>query len=653
MQKKLPLLFICIFITMAGQAQFTRYIVRFKDKGSNPFSISNPSQYLSQRALDRRARYNISIDSTDLPVTPRYIDSVRLSGNVTILNVSKWLNQVSIQTTDDAALAKINAFPFVLSAEPAASRTAIHPVNKTLDFPLTPIENVAPVQQQNMSDHFDYGKSNGQVKIHQGQFLHNHGFRGEGMQLAVLDAGFFNYNILPTFDSARNNNQILGTWDFVANETSVAEDNSHGMHCLSTIAANMPGIFVGTAPKTSFYLFRTEDVFSEYPVEEHNFASGAEKADSLGVDICSTSLGYYVFDNPIFNYTYSNLDGNTTISAKAAKMAARKGMLMVTAAGNEGNGSWHFIITPADADSSFAIGAVDTIGQVAGFSSYGPSSDGQIKPSVAAVGWNALVANGFSGLPSYSSGTSFACPNMAGISTCLWQAFPEVNNMRIIDVLQQSATKAANPDDRVGYGIPDAKKAFVMLQKSLFTLQSNFTDCRANILFSVKTDPTMKIDIERKLMGETNFTLIDSLTNSSSYARHDFIYTEDLSSLPVGAVQYRLKMNIDADTSFYLDSVTINYLSSCTPPPPTENKIVISPNPVSDFLNISITRVNSAKIDVVIQNAAGQKMYTNSYLQQPGTLIKQLPVKQYSKGIYFVSVFIDNKKEVTKKILRQ
>ncbi|MFT3910574.1 MAG: S8 family serine peptidase [Ferruginibacter sp.] len=464
MQKILPLFLLSIFISFAGHAQFSRYIIKFKDKGTNPFSLSNPSQYLSQRALDRRARYNIAIDSTDLPLTPRYIDSLRLAGNVTILNVSKWMNQVAIQTTDAVALNKINNFPFVLSTAPLAARSPVGTaVNKELD--LTP--GTAPTNNstQSLTGYYNYGQSQSQVRIHNGDFLHNHGFRGEGMQMAIMDAGFYHYLSLPTFDSVRNNNQVLGTWDFVANEANVDEDYYHGMQCFSTIAANMPGTFVGTAPKTSFYLFRTEDVGSEYPIEEQNWAAGAERADSLGVDITSTSLGYTRFDNSIFDHTYADMDGNTTISARAADIAAKKGILVVAANGNEGNNTWHYVITPADADSTLSVGAVDIMGNVAGFSSYGPSGDGQVKPSVAAVGQAAVVANTGNGQPTFNSGTSFACPNMAGITSCLWQAFPEVNNMSIIEVLELSGTRSNNPDDRVGYGIPDAKKAFVILQK--------------------------------------------------------------------------------------------------------------------------------------------------------------------------------------------
>ena len=559
MKKIILLLFVALFVVKADSyAQFSRYIIKLRDKGTNPFAISNPIQYLSQRSVDRRTRYGISIDSTDLPVTPRYIDSIRLAGAVTILNVSKWLNQVAIQTTDAAALTKIAGFPFVVSTGPIAARNNTSPVHKKLDADATGNPQ-NPTQSIIAADHYNYGASYGQVHIHNGEFLHNRGFRGQGMHMAVLDAGFFNYLTLPTFDSIRNSGQVLGTWDFVAGNASVNEDNSHGTSCLSAIAANMPGVFMGTAPKTSFYLYRTEDVNSEYPIEEQNWIAGMERADSLGIDISSTSLGYYNFDNPVFNYTYANMDGNTTMSAKAADLAAKKGILCVLAAGNEGNGAWHYIITPSDADSVMAVGAVNTSGVVGGFSSYGPSSDGQIKPSVAAVGVGAAVANPSTGQPVFGNGTSYACPNMAGLATCLWQAFPEINNMSIIDVMQQSATRATNPNDRVGYGIPDMKKAFVKLIKQLYTQQSGVANCAVTLQWQAKTDSVISIDIERKLPAGV-YTTIGTETSTGAFLARNFSFTDDLRSVSTSGIWYRLKMNIAADTSFYLDSMLVNFI---------------------------------------------------------------------------------------------
>jgi len=647
--------FCFIFLLMASGltsfGQFNRYLVQFKDKGNTQFSLANPAAFLSDRALERRTRYQINIDSSDLPVCSNYIDSVRLSGAVRILNTSKWLNQISIETSDAIALAQIQQLPFVNSAIPIASRNSI------LQAPKNQFENQLqdiPVNSSKTTvDDLNYGASYGQVKIHQANFLHNHGFRGENMQLAVIDAGFFRYNTLPTFDSLRTNNQILGTWDFVSNETSVAEDDSHGMHCLSAIGANIPGVFVGTAPKTSFYLFRSEDVASEFPIEEHNFAAATEKADSLGVDICSVSLGYSTFDDPAFNYQYSNMDGNTTISAKAADVAAKKGMLMVLAAGNEGSRAWRYIITPADADSCLAVGAVDTAGNVAGFSSYGPSSDGQTKPAVAAVGRNAVVANNNTGLPNFGSGTSYACPNMAGVSTCLWQAFPEVNNMNIIAVLEESANRFNNPDDRTGYGIPDAKKAFVLLQKKLSTRQIQLSNCITNIALNFKSDATMQLEIQRKMPNAQLYSTIEMLQSNETYGAHDFVYNDTLSGINYGQVLYRYKINIGTDTSYYLDSAAVNYLNTCESIQPTEDSCSIAPNPINNNLIIYFKRKQDTKVDLIIHNAVGQKVFVEKFTQFAGTNTKSFDVRKLNRGTYFVQLYFDDKKTISKKIIKQ
>ena len=289
--------------------------------------------------------------------------------------------------------------------------------------------------------------------------MHNKGFRGEGMSVAILDAGFYHYLSLPAFDSMRNNNQIKETYDFVDNDISVDEDYFHGMQVFSIMAGNIPNQLVGSSPKANYYLYRTEDVSSESPVEEQYWAAAAERADSAGVDVISTSLGYNQFDNSIFNHTYADMDGNTTMIARAADFAAKKGIIVVVAAGNEGNKPWHFITTPADADSVIAVGAVDASGNVANFSSYGPSDDGQVKPAVASIGVG-IALSSTTGTVVSSNGTSFATPNLAGLITCLWQAFPEFTNMEIIQAVEKSSSIYNTPDDRVGYGIPNVRIAF-------------------------------------------------------------------------------------------------------------------------------------------------------------------------------------------------
>jgi hypothetical protein len=439
------------------KAQFSKYIIRFKNKTGTPFSINNPSQFLSAKSIQRRTRQNISIDETDLPVNPAYIDSVRLAGVVTILNKSKWLNQICIQTADNAALAKINKLPFVLSSQPLMKPQSILPATDKFN---EKIGGVSLSQSlQTFGDYYNYGNSSAQIHIHEGEFLHNNGFRGEGMLMAIMDAGFYHYQTITAFDSVRINGQVAETYDFVKNETSVNEDYIHGMQCFSIIAANWPGQLVGSCPKAKFYLYRTEDVSSEYPVEEQNWVAAAERADSIGVDVFSTSLGYNTFNNSVFNHTYADMNGNTTIIARANDLAAKKGIISVVAAGNDGAGTWHFISTPADADSVVTVGAVNSQGVVAGFSSYGPSSDGQIKPTVASVGEGCAIAN-TDNQPTFGNGTSFSTPNMAGLITCLWEAFPDFTNMQIIEAVKKSSSLYTAPNDRIGYGIPNFHKAF-------------------------------------------------------------------------------------------------------------------------------------------------------------------------------------------------
>lgn len=452
------LIFVLALITLNASSQFKKYIIRFKDKSGTPFAINNPSAFLSSRAILRRTRQNISIDETDLPITPRYIDSVRLSGNVTILNKSKWLNQVCIQTTDSAALLKIGNMPFVITAQPLMQPARIEaPVNNKFNEETNSIDGTQSAS--NVLGFYNYGNSFAQVHIHEGEYLHDKGFHGEGMSIAILDAGFYHYLSLPAFDSVNNNNQVKETYNFVTNASTVNEDYFHGMECFSIMAGNIPGQLVGTSPKANYYLYVSEDVSSESPVEEQNWAAAAERADSIGIDVISTSLGYNSFDNPIFNNTYADLNGHTTLIAKAAGFAAKKGMIVVVAAGNEGTNSWHFITTPADADSILAVGAVNASGNVASFSSYGPSSDGRVKPEIASVGkGTALVSPG--GAIVYGNGTSFATPNVAGLITCLWQAFPDFTNMEIIKAVEKSSSIYNAPDDRIGYGIPNFRIAF-------------------------------------------------------------------------------------------------------------------------------------------------------------------------------------------------
>ena len=457
-----------VFLSQNSSAQFTRYVVKLKDKAGTPYSVDDPAKFLSARAITRRTKQHIPIDESDLPVSSQYIDSIRLSGSVAILDQSKWLNQVCIATTDSTAIDKINHFPFVIKTQPlkrkinpqlisrgkreeSVTRNKFNEQINNINLPLSP-KNV-------FGNYYSYGNAFDQVHIHNGEYLHNKGFRGEGMLIAILDAGFYHYQSLPAFDSVNLRRQVIETYDFVNNEVNVNEDHYHGMMCFSIIAGNIPGQLVGTCPNANFLLYRSEDVDSESPVEEQYWAAAAERADSAGADVITTSLGYNTFDNPVFDYSYSDMNGHTTLIAREATMAARKGMIVLAAAGNEGNDTWHFITTPADADSIISVGAVNSLGEPAAFSSYGPSSDGRVEPVAASVGEGTFVSS-TTGPIIAGNGTSFATPNLAGLVTCLWQAFPEFTNMEIINAVKKSSSIYNNPDDRIGYGIPDFQKAY-------------------------------------------------------------------------------------------------------------------------------------------------------------------------------------------------
>jgi len=641
-----------------GSAQGTRYIVSFRDKGSSPYSLSSPGIFLSQRALDRRTRYQITLDSTDLPVTPRYIDSVRLAGTVTVLNASKWLNSVSIQTNDATAIAKINSFPFVRSVTSIATRSMPGFVDKfSMEHSMTPVPFHREMGVE--ADHFDYGTSYNQVHIHNGEFLHNIGLRGQTMIIGMLDAGYNNYLTLSAFDSVRANGQILETWDFVNREASVNEDFAHGMECFSTIAANIPGQFVGTAPKASFFLYRSEDAGTEYPIEEHNWVCAAERVDSAGGDLISSSLGYNTFDPPYNNvsHTYADMNGNTTMAARGADLAAKKGILVVNSAGNEGTNGWHYIITPADGDSVMAVGAVNASGAVANFSSYGPSSDGQVKPDVASVGQGTIVqySSGFIG---GNNGTSFSCPNLAGLTACLWQGFPEFNNMKIISTLRKAGSKANNPDDRVGYGIPDVKKALMMLVKEFSTASVTSSGCQNTITWTSKDMNAMKYEIERKLPGSPVFTRIGVQNGSGSiFNTGTYLFNDQLNNVPVGIITYRIRQIIDTAsatlTADYIDTVSVNLSTVCGNPPAINDTIFISPNPARNKFTLSVTTGYAIeKLTIRIFNAKGQLVAETVKDKLPGTALFEIPTAYLAAGKYFVTIYNGQQRMATKELLR-
>ena len=437
----------------AQTSQYSHFVVWLKDKNNNPFSLSNPALFLSQKAIARRNAQSISYDEKDLPITPSYIDSI-VSTGVHIHCKSKWLNCVVIQTGDSLALQKIASFPFVLSDSQPAKST----LNGSDNFSLRKFHKDEPITQ-------DYGNSFLQNNMIEADELHRLGFDGQGKVIAVLDNGFLNADVLNVFDSLRFNNQILGTWNFVTENDTVFREGDHGSMVLSCIAGNFPATLLGTAPRVSVWLLKTEDNQSESPLEEFNWAAGAEFADSVGADIITSSLGYSEFDSAraSLNHSYSQMDGNTCPSTIAADVAAARGMLVCVAAGNEGKSSWHFLTAPSDGDSVLCVGGVDASRFHSDFASYGPSADGDVKPNVSAMARGDWISqpgtNGFMN----GSGTSFATPIIAGAAASLWSAFPNATAWEIKTVIERSASQFADPDDSTGYGIPDFRMAYLMM----------------------------------------------------------------------------------------------------------------------------------------------------------------------------------------------
>jgi len=635
--KTTAILLILIAFTLTGFSQYHNWIIRFSDKNNSPYSINTPAAFLSEKARSRRTKYNIAIDNTDIPVNPDYIQQVLAKGAVLYLSQSKWLNQVLIYCTDNTVIDAINTLPFVKSSSPLGLR-------QTNQYPERFTEKVVPlnITSRNNSielDTLNYGTSYNQVHIHDGEYLHNKGFTGNGITIAILDAGFYHYKELSAFDSIRNNNQILGERDFVDYDNSVDEDNAHGMYCLSTIGANKPGVMTGTAPHALFWLLRSENDFTEYPVEEHNWVAAAEFADSAGADMITSSLGYYYFDDPSFNHSYADIYANTTTVSQGAAMAARKGMIVTNSAGNEGNNSWKYLIFPADADSICSVGAVNTAGQIASFSSYG--YPGKVKPNIVSVGSGTTVF-GTNDMPVSGSGTSFSNPNINGLIACLWQAFPAYNNMTVLNAVYQSASRYNNPDNRFGFGIPNMKNAYLILKK-----KQNIELYGTDWLFANPDPFNSRINIKLigQVDGKAQLLLLDpggkTIRQFSVKTEQQQVYDTaffGLDNLPAGI--YSVKYTDDSLTTRII-TIAKNHI-------PLKDWLVAAPVPFATQLTIYLDAPETGKASLRLADAAGRIIETKEL-----TLIKDnfyqvnfSSVAKVASGVYFIQYTGTKKKTV-------
>lgn len=441
------------FLLAAIQTNASSYFfyIQLTDKNNSPYTLNNPSAYLSQRAIERRAFFDIPIDSTDLPVNPNYLQQIRDLG-IHIHCTTKWLNGVTVLLTDSSKIAQARALPFV----------------KFTQF--TGISNLNPpagtTAKRVAANTYNYGTAYTQINQLHGQTLHQAGYTGQGMQIAVIDAGFMNVNSNPFFNKLRHEGRIIGTKDFVNSNSNIYSEHNHGAHVLSTMAADSTATYTGTAPNASYLLIRTEADEGEYLCETDFWISGIEYADSVGVDVATTSLGYSTFDIADMNYKYSDLDGESIRASKAASMAFEKAIMMLVSAGNEGNKSWKYVSAPADAAGVITVGSVNAAGSYSSFSSIGPTPDGRVKPELCAMGTASALVSPTAALIS-GNGTSFATPIMAGLTACYLQAAklkaPHLKLNEIREHIYRSAASYATPSYNLGYGIPNFQTAYQML----------------------------------------------------------------------------------------------------------------------------------------------------------------------------------------------
>lgn len=454
----------CFSIFSVQAAPPLYYWVGFSDKAGSPYALARPHEFLSARAMERRIHQGIPLNEADLPVNPAYVDSLAMDTAVSVYYTSRWLNGALVRAPEEHSVMRIRGLPFVGEVLEVKPDVGAGPAKSPFS------EKLGGIQGAGQFSGLSYGESRQQIEQLNGQYLHAAGYLGEGMHIAVLDAGFLNVDQLWVFERMRAEGRLLGVRDFVDPAGDPFRGHPHGMSVLSVMGADNPGQLMGTAPGASYWLLRTEDAASEYRIEEYNWLAAAEFADSAGVDIINSSLGYTRFDDPRQDYTYEALDGQTTVVSRAANMAFERGMLVVSSAGNYGAQDWRYVGAPADARGALAVGAVNSGGLLTNWSSVGPTPDGRIKPEVVAMGQRVAAVNPFNGT-ALVNGTSFSSPLVAGMAACLWQKFPSLDAAGIRMVITRSASQFGSPDNFMGNGIPDFKKASGILE-SLFGQQT-------------------------------------------------------------------------------------------------------------------------------------------------------------------------------------
>ncbi len=459
--KKLLLITFLSCLAFSAAAQKKVRLVLFKDKVGTPHSISNPSTFLSAKAIKRRENQRIAVTENDLPVSPLYVSGLAALG-IKIRYTTRWFNG-AIVFCEDNALPLIEALPFVKSTRNLAFNEVTAPDNRFQGglgssnlaaaddyFAFSSKKSYNVLQVKDI-----YGAGDVQNNMIGIPEMHKKGYTGKGMTVALMDGGYNNVNVSKCFDNLK----VLGTWDFVNDKKEVYAENPHGAQVLSAMAAYAPNLLVSPAYEASYYLFKTEDTADEEPAEELYWTVAAERADSLGVDVINSSLGYYSFDTKSFDYAKEQMDGKTTFISRAADMAVATGMVVVVSAGNSGRGDWGIISAPADAVNVLAVGAVNRLEEYAPFSSRGPTADKRVKPDISVMGSDAAVWSHDDNVPITGNGTSFAAPILCGMVVGFWQANPSLTALQVVQAIRKSGSIYSKPNEFIGYGIPNFVRA--------------------------------------------------------------------------------------------------------------------------------------------------------------------------------------------------
>jgi subtilisin family serine protease len=525
------------------------YWVHFADKVGTPYNISYPQAFLSERALQKRADWNIEITEQDLPVNPSYVQAVLDSSGGTLHHVTKWFNAMTVNLTqlDSAqfvvALNKIQNLPFVLEIKSTGQE---NPRSATLYQKNYIPENVYFEEPSDSP----YGKAFRQLDMMEIPRMHESGFQGKDIHVGVFDVGWLDAPSMHAFDALRSEGRLKMTRDFVDPlHPNVYDGADHGTIVLGLMTAELDsGKYKGAAPEANYYLFQTENVSSEYRIEEDNWVAAAELADSLGLDVINSSLGYSTFDDSTMNYTYADMNGHVSRASQAAQWLSERGVMVVCSAGNSGIQPWYYLHAPSDAEKILCIGATDSLGKYAFFSSHGPAADGRLKPNVTAQGYKDYYPVKDDRI-TRGSGTSFSAPLITGGIACLMQALPHVNNQVLMDWIQSSSSQFDNPNIELGNGIPDFY--WVMQQKVERSVLPNL------IIHSIYPNPAHGVlNVITRGASVECFRVIDLLGRPITEWKYEQSWTKnylqlDVTSLPEGVYLLELKTSEGIGTTIF------------------------------------------------------------------------------------------------------